>query len=159
MPCSCTSRSPCSSSWRRCDARWKAPREWSTRPRDLDTHRRGQHSGHDIVMTQARTVGELRSSGYRSKSVKQEMRDNLVARLRRGESFLPGIVGYNDTVVPQIENAVLSGQDIVLLGERGQAKTRIARSLINLLDEETPAIVGCEINDDPFAPICKACQL
>src|SRR5215472_8703735 len=142
-----------------CDARSKASAEWSTNPRDLDTHRRAKHSGDDIVMTQARTVGELRGGGYRSKSVKQEMRDNLVARLRRGESFLPGIVGYDETVVPQIENAILSGQDIVLLGERGQAKTRIARSLINLLDEETPVIAGCEINDDPLAPICKACQL
>src|SRR5262249_9924550 len=109
-------------------------------------------------MTQARTVGELRSSGYRSKSVKQEMRDNLVARLRRGESFLPGIVGYDETVVPQIENAILSGQDIVLLGERGQAKTRIARLLTGLLDETVPVLAGCEINDDPLAPICSACR-
>src|SRR5215813_12927304 len=109
-------------------------------------------------MTQARTVGELRSSGYRSKSVKQEMRDNLVARLRRGESFLPGIVGYDDTVVPQIENAILSGQDLIFLGERGQAKTRIARMLIGLLDDAVPALAGCEINDDPLAPICQACR-
>jgi len=109
-------------------------------------------------MTQARTVGELRSRGYVSKSVKQEMRDNLVARLRRGESFLPGIVGYDDTVVPQIENAVLSGQDLVLLGERGQAKTRIARLLTGLLDDVVPILAGCEINDDPLAPICAACR-
>ncbi len=109
-------------------------------------------------MTQAQTLGELRRSGYRSKSVKQEMRDNLVARLRRGESFLPGIVGYDETVVPQIENAVLSGQDIVLLGERGQAKTRIARLLVGLLDETLPVLAGCEINDDPLAPICSACR-
>src|SRR5215468_611121 len=158
MRCSCTSRSPSSSSWTRCAARWKAPREWSTHPRDLDTHRRAQHSGDDIVMTQARTVGELRGGGYRSKSVKQEMRDNLVARLRRGESFLPGIVGYDETVVPQIENAILSGQDIVLLGERGQAKTRIARLLTGLLDDAIPVLAGCEINDDPLAPICSACR-
>jgi magnesium chelatase subunit I len=109
-------------------------------------------------MTQAQTLGELRRSGYRSKSVKQEMRDNLVARLRCGESFLPGIVGYDETVVPQIENAVLSGQDIVLLGERGQAKTRIARLLVGLLDETLPVLAGCEINDDPLAPICSACR-
>ena len=109
-------------------------------------------------MTQPRTVGELRNRGYASKSVKQEMRDNLVARLRRGESFLPGIVGYDDTVVPQIENAVLSGQDVVLLGERGQAKTRIARLLTGLLDETIPVLAGCEINDDPLAPICSACR-
>jgi len=109
-------------------------------------------------MTQPRTVGELRTRGYASKSVKQEMRDNLVTRLRRGESFLPGIVGYDDTVVPQIENAVLSGQDVVLLGERGQAKTRIARLLTGLLDETVPVLAGCEINDDPLAPICPACR-
>src|ERR671934_742757 len=118
----------------------------------------GSIVANDIVMTQARTVGELRSAGYTSKSVKQEMRDNLVTRLRRGESFLPGIVGYDDTVVPQIENAVLSGQDLVFLGERGQAKTRIARLLIGLLDEAIPALAGCEINDDPLAPICPACR-
>src|SRR6266446_5600977 len=81
-------------------------------------------------MTQARTLKELRAAGWQRKSVKQELRDNLVARLRRGESFLPGIVGYEDTVVPQIENAVLSGQDLIFLGERGQAKTRMARLLI-----------------------------
>src|SRR5690349_23510918 len=109
-------------------------------------------------MAQPRTVGELRSRGYVSKSVKQEMRENLVARLRRGEPFLPGIVGYDDTVVPQIENAILSGQDIVFLGERGQAKTRIARLLVGLLDEVVPVMAGCEINDDPLAPICQACR-
>src|SRR5580765_5079361 len=109
-------------------------------------------------MTQARTLKELRNSGWQRKSVKQEMRDNLIARLRRGEAFLPGIVGYDDTVVPQIENAVLSGQDLIFLGERGQAKTRIARMLIALLDDAMPALAGCEINDDPLAPICQACR-
>ncbi len=109
-------------------------------------------------MARARTVGELRESGWRRTSVKQELRDNLIARLRRGESFLPGIVGYDDTVVPQIENALLSGQDIIFLGERGQAKTRIARLLVGLLDEAVPALAGCEVNDDPVAPICQACR-
>ncbi|HUF91154.1 MAG TPA: magnesium chelatase, partial [Candidatus Limnocylindria bacterium] len=109
-------------------------------------------------MAKARTVRELRGSGWRSRSVKHELRDNLVALLRTGETFLPGIVGYDDSVVPQIENAILSGQDIIFLGERGQAKTRIARSLVNLLDAEMPAMAGCEINDDPFAPICRACR-
>src|SRR5919204_564472 len=118
----------------------------------------GSIVANDIVITQARTVGELRSAGYTSKSVKQEMRDNLVTRLRRGESFLPGIVGYDETVIPQIENAVLSGQDMVLLGERGQAKTRIARLLIGLLDDAVPVLAGCEINDDPLLPICAACR-
>jgi magnesium chelatase subunit I len=109
-------------------------------------------------MTQARTLKELRASGWQRKSVKQELRDNLIARLRSGSSFLPGIVGYDDTVVPQIENAVLSGQDLIFLGERGQAKTRIARMLIGLLDEAMPTLAGCEINDDPLAPICQACR-
>ena len=106
----------------------------------------------------ARTVGELRASGWQVKSVKQELRDNLIARLQRGEPLFPGIVGYDESVVPQIENAILSGQDIVFLGERGQAKTRLARLLVNLLDEALPALAGCEINDDPFAPICGACR-
>src|SRR5881394_1886952 len=106
----------------------------------------------------ARTVGELQASGYAAKSVKQELRDNLIARLQRGEPLFPGIVGYDESVVPQIENAILSGQDIVFLGERGQAKTRLARLLVRLLDETVPALAGCEINDDPLAPICGACR-
>ena len=109
-------------------------------------------------MSSARTVGELRASGWQRKSVKQELRDNLIARLRQDATFLPGIVGYDDSVIPQIENAILSGQDIIFLGERGQAKTRIARLLIGLLDEALPALAGCEINDDPLAPICQACR-
>ena len=109
-------------------------------------------------MNNARTVGELRQSGYQPKSVKQELRDNLIARLRSGEALFPGIVGYEESVLPQIENAILSGQDIVFLGERGQAKTRMARLLIGLLDAEMPAMAGCEINDNPFAPICQACR-
>ena len=107
-------------------------------------------------MAQARTVGELRSSGYRSRSVKQELRDNLITRLQRGEPIFPTIVGYEDSVIPQIENAILSGQDIVFLGERGQAKTRMARLLVGLLDAEIPALAGSEINDDPLAPISPA---
>ena len=103
------------------------------------------------------TVGQLRESGYRVLSVKDEMRQNLMRKMRAGVELFPGVVGYEDTVIPQIENAILSGQDIILLGERGQAKTRIARSLVNLLDDETPVIAGCEINDDPFHPICRAC--
>jgi magnesium chelatase subunit I len=110
-------------------------------------------------MSQPRTVGELRASGWTRKSVKQELRDNLIARLRKDERFLPGIVGYDETVVPQIENAILSGQDVIFLGERGQAKTRIARLLIGLLDDAMPALAGCEINDDPLAPICQACRI
>ncbi len=109
-------------------------------------------------MARPGTVGELRASGYQVKSVKQELRDNLIQRLRRGESLFSGIVGYDESVIPRVENAILSGQDIVFLGERGQAKTRMARLLVQLLDEEVPALEGCEINDDPFAPICQACR-
>jgi magnesium chelatase subunit I len=109
-------------------------------------------------MTRASTVGQLRASGYQPRSVKQELRDNLIGRLRSGQPLFTGIVGYEDTVVPQIENAVLSGQDIVFLGERGQAKTRMARLLVELLDDEVPALAGCEINDEPFEPICQACR-
>jgi magnesium chelatase subunit I len=110
------------------------------------------------ITTRPRTIGELRESGYKVLSVKEEMRKNLVQKIRNGEELFPGIVGYEETVIPQIENAILSGQDIIFLGERGQAKTRMARSLINLLDEVVPVITGCEINDDPFDPICKACH-
>src|SRR5262245_58788855 len=92
-------------------------------PRPVDTVHRPPHSAGSMAKPQ--TIRDLRSSGWQRKSVKQEMRDNLIARLKRGEAFLPGIVGYDETVVPQIENAILSGQDLIFLGERGQAKTRI----------------------------------
>src|SRR6202158_615090 len=110
------------------------------------------------ITTRPRTIGELRESGYRLLSVKEELRKNLIQKIRRGEELFPGIIGYEETVIPQIENAVLSGQDIIFLGERGQAKTRIARQLVELLDAVAPAIAGCEINDDPFKPICAACK-
>src|SRR2546427_319957 len=109
-------------------------------------------------MANAHTIGDLRARGWQRKSVKQELRDNLIARLRKGESFLPGIVGFDETVVPQIENAILAGQDMVFLGERGQAKPRTARLLVGLLEEERPPLTGGEINDDPPAPICRACR-
>jgi magnesium chelatase subunit I len=107
-------------------------------------------------MTRPTTVGELKASGYRPRSVKEEMRANLIGKIASGEQIFPGIVGYEETVLPQIENAVLSGQDIIFLGERGQAKTRIARALTSLLDEEVPVLVGSEVNDDPLAPISAA---
>jgi magnesium chelatase subunit I len=110
------------------------------------------------ITTRPRTIRELRESGYTVLSVKEEMRKNLIQKIRDGEDLFPGIVGYEETVIPQIENALLSGQDIIFLGERGQAKTRMARSLVNLLDEVVPVIAGCEINDDPYEPICKACR-
>jgi magnesium chelatase subunit I len=104
------------------------------------------------------TLGELRDSGYRPRTVKEEMRANLVARLRDGEPLLPGILGYDETVLPQIENAVLAGQDIIMLGERGQAKSRIARSLVSLLDEWVPEVAGAELHDDPLDPVSPYAQ-
>src|SRR6476659_1467798 len=99
------------------------------------------------------TLGELRTSDYRSRSVRAEMRANLIDHLRRGETLLPGIIGYDETVLPQLENAILAGQDVILLGERGQAKSRIARSLVALLDEWIPAVAGAELHDDPLHPV------
>src|SRR5215471_17728830 len=104
-----------------------------------------------------RTIGELRASGHARETVKQEMRRNLLTRLRAGEQLLAGIVGYDETVLPQLSNAIISGHDVILLGERGQAKSRIMRSLVSLLDESVPVIAGCEINDHPYAPICRRC--
>src|SRR5947209_11582103 len=104
------------------------------------------------------TLGELRASGYRITSVKDEMRRNLLAAIARGETLFPGIHGYERTVIPAIHNAVLSKHDIILLGLRGQAKTRILRSLTNLLDERVPVVAGCEINDLPLQPACKRCR-
>ncbi|MEO6577881.1 MAG: magnesium chelatase, partial [Candidatus Limnocylindria bacterium] len=99
------------------------------------------------------TLGELRASGYRSRSVKEELRANLLARLRDGASFLPGILGYEETVLPQLENAILAGQDVILLGERGQAKSRIARGLVSLLDPWVPYVADTELHDDPLRPV------
>src|ERR1700686_2318929 len=110
------------------------------------------------ITTQPRTIGELRESGYRLLPIKEELRKNLIQKIRRGEELFPGIIGYEDTVIPQVENAILSGQDIIFLGERGQAKTRLARSLVNLLDDFVPVIAGCEINDNPYEPVCRACR-
>jgi len=105
-----------------------------------------------------RTLGELRASGYAVLPVREEMRRNLLARLGRQERILPGIVGYDATVIPEIENAILAGHHMVFLGERGQAKSRIIRGLTSLLDPLVPVVGGCPINDDPFAPICAACR-
>jgi magnesium chelatase subunit I len=109
-------------------------------------------------MQNARTLGELRASGYVVRPVREEMRQNLIARLSCGERILGGIIGYDDTVIPEIENAILAGHHMVFLGERGQAKSRIIRGLVSLLDELTPVVKGCEINDNPFAPICRGCR-
>src|SRR5205814_7053026 len=109
------------------------------------------------------TFGELKKSNFseerlRTRRVKDELRDNLIARLRSGKPIFPGIVGYEDTVVPQIINALLSRHNFILLGLRGQAKSRILRALTSLLDPHMPYIAGCEIHDNPYAPICRRCQ-
>ena len=106
-----------------------------------------------------RTLAELRASEWRERTVKEELRDNLIAKLRADEPIFDGIVGYEDTVLPGLERAILAGHDVIILGERGQAKTRMIRSLVNLLDEQMPIVAGCEINDSPFSPICARCRI
>ncbi len=105
-----------------------------------------------------RTLGDLKASPWRPRSVKQELRANLLGRLAAGREIMPGIVGYSESVIPAIENAILAGQDLVFLGERGQAKTRMARLLVGLLDEWLPVVDGGELNDDPFEPISPAAR-
>src|SRR6476620_10735980 len=100
-----------------------------------------------------RTLSQLKESGYKPRSVKDEMRSNLITKLRSGERLFPGIIGYDETVVPQLVNAILAKHNFILLGLRGQAKSRIIRQLTDLLDEEIPIIAGSEINDDPFNPL------
>src|SRR5499427_6500581 len=109
-------------------------------------------------MAAIETLGDLRRSGHRSRPVKQEIRDNLICKLRAGERLFPGIIGYDETVIPQLVNAVLSRHNFILLGLRGQAKSRILRGLADLLDERVPVVPGCEIHDDPTAPLCAACR-
>src|SRR5713101_5998042 len=105
-----------------------------------------------------KTLGELRASGHLFRSVKDEVRQNLLARLRAGEDPFPGILGFDDTVRPHLERALIAGHDVTLPGERGQGKTRLIRTLVGLLDEWSPVITGCEINDHPFAPVCVRCR-
>jgi magnesium chelatase subunit I len=102
------------------------------------------------------TVGALRAAGHEYRTVKQELRDNLLARMRSGEPRFPGIVGYDDTVLPEVERALLAGHDLVLLGERGQGKTRLLRSLAGLLDEWTPVVAGSELREHPYHPLTPA---
>lgn len=109
-------------------------------------------------MERAQTLGDLRRSGYIARPVREEMRANLLAMLAREERILPGIVGFDETVIPEIENAILAGHHMVFLGERGQAKSRIIRGLLSLLDAEMPIVKGCPIHDHPERPICKACR-
>ena len=101
------------------------------------------------------TLGQLRASGWVSRAVKDEVRENAIARIRAGEALFPGVLGYEDTVLPQLENALLAGHDVIFLGERGQAKTRMIRSITELLDEWMPIVAGSEINDDPYKPVSK----
>src|SRR5579863_5938816 len=130
-----------------------------------DPVRSGRNRSHSMpAHPLPQTLGELRSSTdfsearLKSRSVKDELRSNLIARLQAHETLFPGIVGFEDTVVPQIVNAVLSRQNFILLGLRGQAKSRILRALTALLDEQMPFIAGCEIRDNPYRPICKRCR-
>jgi magnesium chelatase subunit I len=109
-------------------------------------------------VNETKTLGELKKSGYGVLPVRDEMRRNLVRCLESGKRILAGIIGYDETVIPEIENALLSGHHMVFLGERGQAKSRIIRGLVSLLDERIPIVQGCEINDNPLAPICRGCR-
>src|SRR3989441_2756024 len=105
------------------------------------------------------TLGDLRrQSDSRVRPVRQEIRENLVRKLQAGETLFPGIIGYDETVIPQLVNAILSRHNFILLGLRGQAKSRILRGLIDLLDEQIPVVPGCEIHDNPLAPLCAACR-
>src|SRR5260370_31260379 len=112
--------------------------------------------------SKATTLGALRkdveAGRVARRSVKSEIRDNLIRKLRAGETLFPGIIGYDDSVIPQVVNAVLSRHNFILLGLRGQAKTRMLRALTTLLDEALPVVPGCEIHDDPLAPLCAACR-
>jgi magnesium chelatase subunit I len=120
-----------------------------------------QHSSEELNASapngRPATLGELKASGHVYRTVKQEIRENLLARMRAGENRFPGIVGFDQTVLPHVERALLAGHDIILLGERGQGKTRLIRTIAGLLDEWTPVITGCEINDHPYAPVCARC--
>src|SRR3954464_10422215 len=106
-------------------------------------------------MSRPATLGDLRAGGWVSRPVKEEIRENAIRLLSEDRPLVDGVVGYEDTVLPQLANAVLAGHDMIFLGERGQAKTRMIRSLINLLDEWMPIVAGSEINDDPFNPVSK----
>ena len=121
---------------------------------DNQTHSAAAAAPHPAIAT----VGELRASGHRYEAVKDEIRRNLLARMRAGEQRFSGIIGFDQTVIPQLERALLAGHDTMLLGERGQGKTRLIRTLPELLDEWTPVIAGCEINDHPYQPVCARCR-
>ena len=122
---------------------------------------RRQPASHQPPVTtppQIGTLGELRASGHQFRTIKQELRQNLLGRMRAGEDAFPGIIGFGRTVLPHLERAIIAGHDVILLGERGQGKTRLIRTLTGLLDDWTPTVAGCEINDHPYAPVCARCQ-
>jgi magnesium chelatase subunit I len=106
----------------------------------------------------AATLRELRASGHQRRTVKEEMRDNLLSAMRTGQDSFPGIIGFGQTVLPHLERAIIAGHDVILLGERGQGKTRLIRTLTLLLDEWTPVVEGCEISDHPYDPVCARCR-
>ncbi|GAB2694143.1 sigma 54-interacting transcriptional regulator [Thalassiella azotivora] len=108
--------------------------------------------------TRPSTLGGLRAAGHVHRSVRTELRQNVVRRMREGRPRFPGVVGFDDTVLPRLERSLLAGHDVVLLGERGQGKTRLARTLVGLLDEWVPVVTGCEVNDHPYAPVCTRCR-
>ena len=109
-------------------------------------------------MTKPKTKGELLRTGYRVLPVKEEIRRNLIRKMRTGDRLFPGVIGYDRTVIPQVQNALLAGHDLIFWGERDQGKSRLIRGIKDLLYEEIPAVAGCEINDDPFNPICRVCK-
>jgi magnesium chelatase subunit I len=125
-----------------------------------DSASAGQRPGSAVPRSQppsAATVAGLRASGHIYRGVKDEIRHNLLGMLRAGQDPFPGIVGFGQTVLPHLERALIAGHDLILLGERGQGKTRLIRTLSGLLDEWTPAVQGCEINDHPYHPVCARC--
>ncbi len=124
----------------------------------VHSHSHARHADRPAQAPVTATVAELRASGHTYRTVRDEIRQNLLRQMRAGEERFPGIVGFGQTVLPQLERALLAGHDTILLGERGQGKTRLIRTLSGLLDEWTPAVAGCEINDHPYVPACARCQ-
>src|SRR5438876_7348153 len=147
----------------RCRSRPTATPRWSSprgAPARCDSLHRSSGSVNYRHMTKPATLGELKRTEWASparinRTVKDELRENLICLLENGSPLFPGIVGYEDSVIPQLVNAVLSRHNFILLGLRGQAKSRILRQLVGLLDEEIPIIAGSEVNDNPFAPVSK----
>jgi magnesium chelatase subunit I len=123
-------------------------------PNSQHRHPAARHGGPPAPTT----LGELRADGHVYRSVKEEIRQNLLAKMRAGQDRFPGIIGFGNTVLPHLERALLAGHDVILLGERGQGKTRLIRTLAGLLDEWAPAVAGCEINDHPYVPVCARCR-